>query len=698
MKKITSIILFALLTTFGLLAQNKEEFRKKAPQAGSAPKIELGDYHQFTLENGLQVIVVENHKLPRVSFQVLVDLPLLLEGEKAGLSALAGDMLARGTASKSKAQIDQAVDFIGATFSTSADGMFGACLSRHQDKLLEIMSDILLNPSFPADEFDKLKKKEISNLAYQKDNPSFMAGNVAKTVNYGSDYPYGEVVTDASLEKVALEDCKSYYSTYFKPNISFLAIVGDVELEAAKKLAAKYFGTWKQGEIDKPFFQRPKAPQATKVAFADKPGAVQSVIQVTYPINLKPGTEEAIKTQVLNTLLGGGILGSRLNANLREDKGYTYGANSQMRPDRHVSRFFATANVRNEVTDSAVVEILHEMNRLATETITAAELQSIKNFITGQFARNLESPQNIATFALNIARYKLPEDYYATYLEKIQAVTPEDVMATAKLYLLPQQANIVVAGNKEAVADKLKHFSGDETISFYDAFGRLIDVKSDAIPEGLTAAMVIEDYLNAIGGREKLEKIQDATFIMTSTVQGMDLNITFLRKTPHKMSMKVDMNGMVVQSSVLNGDKGKQSAMGKVEALEGAATADMKRQSEIFPELKYKDEGYKLELLGVETLGDKKAYKIKVTDPSGLASTEYYDTKGSLKLREITTQQSGQGAGTVVTFDMKDYQDVSGVIIPFEMTSTGAAPFSIVMKLQAASFNDNLGDEAFIVE
>lgn len=697
MKKIPLSILL-LSTVLSLLAQNKDDFRKKAPQAGPAPKIEMGDYHQFTLENGLQVIVVENHKLPRVSFQVLVDLPLLLEGEKAGLSFLAGEMLARGTTSKNKAQIDQDVDFIGATFSTSADGMFGACLSKHQDKLLAIMSDVLLHPSFPVEEFDKLKKKEISNLAYQKDNPSFMAGNVAKTVNFGSDYPYGEVLTEASLEKVALDDCKKYYNTYFKSNISYLAIVGDIDLESAKKLAGKYFGSWEKGELDKPFFQRPKAPQTSKVAFADKPGAVQSVIQVTYPINLKPGTDEAMKAQVLNTLLGGGILGSRLNANLREDKGYTYGASSQMRPDRYVSRFVASANVRNEVTDSAIVEIVHEMNRLTLEPITAAELQSIKNFITGQFARNLESPQNIATFALNIARYKLPQDYYATYLEKLQAVTPEDVLATAKQFLLPQQVHIVVAGNKDEVAEKLKHFSGDGTISFYDAFGRLMDLESDAIPEGLSAAMIIEDYLNAIGGREKLEKINDATFNMTSNVQGMDLNITLLRKMPNKMSMKVDMNGMVVQSSVLNGDKGKVTAMGKTETLEGAATNDLKRQSQLFPELKYNTEGYKLELLGVENVDDIKAYKIRVTDPTGTTTTEYYDTKGAWKLREVATLQSGEGAGTVLTFDMKDYREASGIVVPFEMATIGAAPFPIVMKVQAVSFNDKLGDEVFQVE
>ncbi|MCB0552855.1 MAG: insulinase family protein [Phaeodactylibacter sp.] len=699
MKNIGIILfLLALSAVQGLQAQN-DDFRKKAPEAGPAPRIEMGDYEQFTLENGLQVIVVENHKLPRVSFQLLVDVPPIKEGEFAGAGGLAGEMLGRGTESRTKAQIDEAIDFIGADFSTDADGMFGACLTKHQDKLLDIMADVLLHSTFPEEEFTKVQKQRLSELAYQKDNADFIAGNVSEVLRYGKDHPYGEIVTEQSLQNITVERCKAYYATYFKPNIAYLAIVGDVNLEQAKKIAEKYFGKWEKGEVSKEFFKRPEPPAQAEVDFVDKPGAVQSAIRITYPVNLKPGSQEAVVGNLVNTILGdGGLLGSRLNGNIREDKGYSYGVSSTLMYDKYIGYFSAGGSVRNEVTDSAIVEFLYEMNRLRDEPVSDTELASIKNYIYGKFARALERPQQVASFALNTARYKLPADYYATYLEKTAALGAEDVQKGARQFLLPGQAHIVVVGNKEEVADKLGGFSGDGKVHFFDNEGNSIKGEEATLPEGLTAIDVVENYLSAIGGRSQLSKVQDLSFNMTTSVQGMAMEMSMQRKAPNKMLMTVMMNGAAINTTRFDGEQGLVSAMGQEQKLEGDALESMKQQAVLFPEMEYNKKGFELALAGIEMVEGSNAYRIDVTYPSGIKITEYFDIQSGLKVRTIISQASPAAGEVTVTTDYGDYREVENIRVPFEVKSAGMGPFPITLKVESVEINKGLEDSIFKVE
>ncbi len=698
MKNINLILAFITLFAIqGLWAQD-DDFRKTAPMPGPAPKIEFGEFEQFTLDNGLQVIVVENHKLPRIAFNLLVDVPPVKEGEYAGTAEMAGELLGRGTDSLSKAEIDAAVDFIGADFSTSEEGMFGACLTKHKDKLLEVMVDVLLHPTFPEEEFEKLKKQRLSALSYEKDDAEAIAGKLSQKLRFGG-HPYGEVPTEETIEAITVDRCKAYFENYFMPNNSYLAIIGDINLEEAKEIAGKYFGGWEKGTLSREFFERPEAPSEPVVAFVDKAGAVQSVIDITYPANLKPGTDDAIVANVLNTLLGSGGLNSRLNLNIREDKGYSYGVRSTLSSDKYVGYFAAGGSVRNEVTDSAIVEFLYEMNRLRDELVPEGELQSTKNYITGSFARGMERPEAVARLALNTVRYKLPTDYYANYLKNMNAVTAEQLQDVARKYILPGQAYIVVVGNKAEVAEKLAPFDGDGELSFYDVTGKPVSGEEEALPEGLTGMDVVENYLAAIGGREQLETVEDITLTMSTTVQGMAMKMTNQRKAPNKMLMKVEMNGMVINETRFDGEKGvaSASAMGQEQKIEGEQAQSMKRQAMIFPELEYKKKKYELQLDGIEQLEGGKAYRVVVTAPDGEKATHYFDVKTGLKVKSIMTQASPQGEVTV-TNEMGDYQEVDGIRLPFELTISGSAPFPINLKVESVEVNTGLSDELFKVE
>jgi zinc protease len=449
------ILAFSTIFIFSQCAKKTAEtvqpvdksWRKTAPAPAPARDIQLGTYTAFDLENGLKVIVVENHKLPRVSYQLSLNNDALIEGEKAGYTSFAGDLISKGTTTRSKAQIDETIDYIGASLSTSASGIFASSLKKHTDKLLDVMTDVLYNPTFPKDEFEKIRKRTASNLASAKTNPEAIAGNIRSIVNFGKNHPYGEVQTDETIKNITIEDCKTYYNTFFKPNNAYLVIVGDITPAEAKMQAEKFFTPWKKGDVPVVKYANPEYPAGRQVRFGNKDGAVQSVINISYPIDMKPGGDDVIKANLMNSILGGGIFSGRLMQNLREKKAFTYGARSNISTDKLIGNFNAFASVRNEVTDSAVTEFIYELDRIVKEPVSSADLSLAKNSMTGNFGRSLESPQTIANFALNTYRYNLPKDYYNNYLKNLEAVSINDVQEMAKKYIRPENCNIVVVGN-----------------------------------------------------------------------------------------------------------------------------------------------------------------------------------------------------------------------------------------------------------
>lgn len=669
------------------------DVRKKSPAPGSAPKVQIGKAETFTLDNGLTVILVENHKLPKVSYRVFVDYDPVLEKEAAGYLDLTGEMISKGTATRTKAQIDAQVDFIGASLFSDANGVSGNSLKKHSEKLLTIMSDVLLNPVFPQEELDKAKKRAESNLASQKDDAGAIAGNVASILRYGKDHPYGEIMTDQTLSKITLDQIKNHYKTYFKPNIAYLVVTGDVTRAEAERQAKQYFGKWAKGDVPKHNYGIPRAPEKTVVDFVHRPGAVQSVINITYPVDLMPGTPDVIRSRVANSLLGG-YFNSRLNYNLRESHGWTYGAGSSLNPDKLVGMFNASASVRNAVTDSSIIEFLKEMRRLSEEKVSNDELQVVKNVMAGNFSRSLEEPGTVATFALNTARYKLPADYYEKYLEVLQNVTVEEVQAMSRKYIRPDKAHILVVGNRDDVADRLKQFSSDGKVHYYDAFGNPAKTVNTTLPEGLTADQVIEDYLNAIGGRGKIATITEMQSNSVMQMRGPSFNLVTYQKNG-KLLVEMSMNGQVMNKQLYDGQTGMQSAMGQVETVDEATKADLKEQAKICKEADYKKEGYKLVLKGMEELDGAVAFVLEVTRPDGKMVTEYYDSKTSLKLREVSMNKGMDGSPTIQTIDIAEYKEINGVKIPHQMTVGGVFPVPFKVTVTEVKVNQGIKDDLF---
>lgn len=681
-------IIIIFLFTLSLYAQVD---RSKMPEPAPAPEIQIGDSQSFTLDNGLKVFVVKNDKLPVVSFSLVIDRDPIFEGENAGYVSMSGQLLRTGTKTRSKADIDEAVDFIGARLNTSATGIFASSLTQHIETLLELMSDIVLNSDFKQEELDKLVKQTLSGLKAQKDDPNAIAANVRNALVFGLDHPYGEQVTEETVNNITLEICQDYYDEYFTPSISYMAIVGDIEKDDAEKLIKKYFGGWKTKEVSKATYKKPQAPLVNKVALVDRPQSVQSVINISYPIDLKIGSEDVIKTSVANMILGG-YFSSKLNSNLREDKGYTYGARSSIDSDELIGSFSASTQVRNSVTDSTITEILAEMKKMRSGDITDEELDLAKNFLTGSFSRSLESPQTIARFALNIERYNLPKDYYKNYLKNLDAVTKEDVIAVSKKYIKPDEAHVLVVGKSEDIANNLKKFSLSGKINYYDNYGNEYDPTVKKVDPSITVDSVIERWIEVQGGREKLNSIKDVQTILKGQVQGFEVSLTLSRKIPNLLHQ--DLDAVVVkQTTLFNGEVGKQITNGQESLIEGKQLDELKLQATMNLFLHYDELGITPALKGIKTINGKDAYEIELLLPSGKKWFNYYDVESGFKIREITTVESPQGSFDQ-TIDMSDYREVEGIMYPHKL-SQQLGPQSIELEVTEIKVNQDLSDGFF---
>ena len=424
MKKI--ILLFtALMFSLNFNAQLD---RSKMPVGGPSPKIKLDKPKEFKLKNGIKVLVVENNKLPRINYSLRFDRNPVVEGEKAGVISLLGSMLGNGTTSISKDDFNEEVDFLGASVNVGFGSGFAFTLTKNNERVLELFSDAIINPLLTEEEFEKEKEKLLEGLKAQKKDIDAIAGRVGDALSYGKNHAYGEFLSEQSINNVSFEDVLEYYKKYFVPNNVYIVVIGDVEYKNIKSLVSEKFGDWKKGKIiPDPEPVLTENVGLTEINFIDLPTATQSAIQVTNNVDLKMTDEDYFAALMANDILGGGGEGY-LFKNLREDKGYTYGAYSSLGSNRYgVSKFRAGAKVRNMVTDSAVSEIVKEISRIRLEKVDSELLKNAKAKYVGSFIRQAENPQTIAGYALNIKLNNLPDDYYESYLENINSVTESDV-------------------------------------------------------------------------------------------------------------------------------------------------------------------------------------------------------------------------------------------------------------------------------
>ncbi|MBO0321277.1 insulinase family protein [Muricauda sp. CAU 1633] len=672
-------ILFSVLSLFWAVT-NAQIDRTTPPKKGPAPEINLEEPARFELHNGLKVMVVENHKLPRVNMYLTIDNPPILQGDKAGVSDLTSSMLGKGSTSIPKDDFYEEVDFLGASISIGSQSASANCLSKYFPRILELMADAALNPNFTQEEFEKEKEQLLTGLKSQEKDISAIATRVQLALAYGKNHPYGEITSEETVNNVTLADVEQFYRNYFVPANAYLIIIGDVDFENAKELITTHFTPWSKAVPPSFSYSKPTDVQYTQINFVDAPNAVQSEVAVENITELKMKDDDYLNALLANKILGGGSQG-RLHLNLREDKGYTYGSYSAIRDNKYSPiRFDASAQVRNAVTDSAVVEILKEIDKIIHEPVTAEELSNAKAEYAGNFVMALENPTTIAAYALNIETEDLPSDFYKNYLERLDAVSIADVQKAAQKHLTTSNARVVVVGKGSDVVENLEKvtFKGKEVPVFhYDKFANKTEKTeyNSAVPEGMTANTVLEKYIEAIGGKSNLEGVESYAMIAEAEMQGTTLELELKKTSQDQFMQDIKVMGNSMQKQVLDGDAGYMVVQGQRKDLSPEEIEKIKEESAAFPELNYLAAG-NVSLEGIEAVGDKKAYKLKITDKK----TAFYDIESGLKIQEISVEEiQGEQMQNIMGF--ADYQEVSGVKFPFQLSqSMGPQNFEFTVK------------------
>lgn len=686
-----SIITLLLIASSVLFAQ------EQPPAPGPAPEVKMAEPQRFELPNGLNVILVENHKLPTVVYSLYVDYDAILEGDRAGMRSAMGSILQKGTTNKDEEAFAEAVDMMGAFMNTNPRGAYVSGLSKYRNELGSLMAEALLQPAFSQEAFDREVKQQLSGLAIQNDNPNAIAARVASALNYGLDHPYGEFETEESWKNISLEDCKKFYDAYFKPNVSYLVMVGDLSLAQAEKIAKDNFGGWQRSDVKAHTYSTPKIADKRYVALVDRSNAAQSVISVSYPIELTRADKDIFAARVMNQILGGGGTG-RLFLNLREKNGYTYGAYSGIRNDKLVGRVSASASVRTTVTDSAIQEILNEFERIRQAPVSEEELSVAKNYLMGAFARSLEDPQTVANFTLSIDRLGLEKDYYQNYLKNLEAVSIEDVQRVARRFIHPDKALVMVVGKGSEIAESLNKFG---EVHYMSNMAEKLEAPKRELPKGLTADNVVSKYLVARGGKANFDKVKDLTMNFEASIMNQPSTLTqkFLFGKKNMMYQELEVGeGLFVQRTVTDGKSGVSfdSQNGRKD-LEGKDLEKTFAQADPFSFIDYQTNGYKVELTTMEQVEGKDAFVLKTTNPVGEVSDYYYDAETGFLVKRVTSIENPGGKAVSQTVLLQDYKEVDGIMYPHILIQQ-VGPQKMTFNLKEVKVNSGLSKKEFPVK
>jgi zinc protease len=678
--KILSIIAIITLS----FATNAQIDRSTMPNPGPDPVVKLGTAEKFSLDNGLTVIMVENHKLPRVAATLRIDNQPYFEGNIAGVSDMMGSLLGRGTSSITKDAFNEKVDFLGASVGFYSSGGSARSLKKYFPEVLGLMADGVKNSEFTQEEFDKEKEVTLEGLKVSEKDVPAIASRVENILVYGKNHPYGEFTNKKSVDNITLDAVKMNFNTYYKPNNAYLIIVGDINPKETKKLVISLFDNWKKGVIPVSNIPKPENVTTAEINFVNMSNANQSELSIVNTIDLTLGDTDYYAALLANKILGGGG-SARLFQNLREDKAYTYGSYSRVSQSRQTGVFKATASVRNMVTDSSIVEIQKEINKIRYQKVTAKELQDAKEEYIGGFVMDVQKPATAANYALNIALYNLPEDFYENYIKNINSVTVDDVQNAAIKYFRGNKARIMVTGKGIDVLKNLEQT--DYVINYFDTEGNptVKPPMTLPIPDGMTAESVVNKYITAIGGKDKVMAVKTTMTVANATIQGTPLVMTMKAGSPNKTSQEISVMGNTMQKAVFDGEKGYQEAQGQKKEMTPEEITKAKSESALFNDLVYTSG----ELIRVEPLEGKNAIVLKYND-----TEVYYDMTSGLKVKEVKTAKGPDGKEISVPTVFADYKEVNGIKFPHSI-GIKSGPMNLDFVVKEIKVNEGVSDADF---
>ena len=436
--------------------------RSKAPAPGAPPMLHVPAWTRSTLGNGAELVVSEKHDLPLVSFTITMSggYNQADPGARRGLADITAAMMSEGTRTRDGEALSSALQLLGTTVTVRIGGESGTiafqCIASKFPATLDILADMLVNPAFPAEALERLRAQRLVALVQARDQTSAIASRVFPRLVYGDAHPYGQNVTEGTLKAITRDDVVAFHRAYFRPGQALVTVAGDVDASAAKASIEKALAAWPRGG-EKPAFQYPPLPasRTSTIYLADKPGAAQSTFAIGIP-GPPRSTSDYYALQVMNTILGG-MFQSRLNANIREDKGYSYGVNSSFAFGKGPGAFRAGGDVVAAKSDAALQEFMKELRGIRGERpITDEELSTAKDALTQRLPGTFASAQSINNAIVALWTQGLPDEYYQQYAARIAAVRREDVVRAARQYVDVDHLVIVIVGDRAAIEGTLR--------------------------------------------------------------------------------------------------------------------------------------------------------------------------------------------------------------------------------------------------
>ncbi|HEY5442986.1 MAG TPA: pitrilysin family protein [Pyrinomonadaceae bacterium] len=453
----------------------------KAPVNKTVLRVKLPKAEEASLPNGLRVILLHDAKVPTFNMQIVVLTGGLADrADYHGLASFTAALLREGTTKRSSKEIAEQTDALGTTLAANSglssltSTVTTSGLVENIDQTLDIFADVVRNPSFPQSEVDKYRARTLSQLQFQRSIPQFLALEAFNKAIYGT-HPAALVIPPVdSLKKLSSKDLAEFHSTYYRPNNAILAVVGDVTMKDLMPKVQKAFGDWQKADIPAVTIPQAPDPASSMIYLVDRPGSVQTVLQLG-TLGIERTSPDYFAVLLADRVLGGGPSG-RLFLNLREDKGYTYGAYSNFGSSKYRGTWTASSEVRTEVTDGAMKEFKYELTRLGTEKVSVDELENAKRAIIGGFALSLEQPGSLLQNIITQKLYNLPADYWDTYPQKVSAITADDVQRVAQKYIDMKHLQVVAVGDASKTREILSKYG---TVQVYDAEGKQIGSPSD---------------------------------------------------------------------------------------------------------------------------------------------------------------------------------------------------------------------------
>ena len=483
--KLIAIVLLASFASIGATYAQEEhgtdtskvERKARAPVSKDLLKVTLPKPSEVTLSNGLTVLVMENHRLPLISLQFNLSGagPVFEPANLPGLAGITAQMLREGTKTRSSVQIAEQMDQLGASISAAAP--FGdpatvinaSGLSDNFEQWFALTNDLLLNPTFPGDELNRLKQRIKTQLRQQRANPNFLSREAFNKTVYGSHPAATVAATNESIDAITPDMLAKWHQERYAPQNAILGITGDVKPSEIVPKLEKWLGAWKKTDVKELLPPNPKPVESKRVVLVDRPNSVQTTVALGN-IAIERRDPDYVALTVMNHIIGGGPA-ARLFLNLREEKGYTYGVYSNFTALKYPGPWRAGGDVRTEVTDGAMTEFYREFRRIRDEKVPATELEEAKRALVASFALSLERPSELLGYAIIRKIYGFPPDYWDTYPAKITAVTAEDVQRVAQKYINPDSFQIVAVGDVSKIRPIMEKYG---PVEVYDAEGKKI--------------------------------------------------------------------------------------------------------------------------------------------------------------------------------------------------------------------------------